>query len=82
MNPAVQGEFATGSHDKSIKIWDVNKGQSTKTMVGHKEGVWCINYHNSGNSLITASPEGIAKLWDVKSGKSTADLVGHTKRVN
>lgn len=50
-------------------------------MVGHKEGVWCINYHQSGTQLITASPEGIAKIWDQKSGKSTADLKFHTKRV-
>lgn len=81
-NPKVQGEYATGSHDKSIKIWDVTKDKSLKTLTGHKEGVWCLNYHNSGTQLISASPEGISKLWDTKSGKSTADLKFHTKRVN
>lgn len=52
-----------------------------KTLTGHKEGVWCINYNHDGSQLVTASPEGIAKLWDPRSGKSIADLKGHTKRV-
>lgn len=69
-NPVVQTEFVTGSHDKSIKLWDVNKDKSIKTMTGHTEGVWCINYNKDGTQLVTASPEGIAKIWDPKSGKS------------
>ena len=51
------------------------------TFTGHKEGVWCVNYHKDGTQLVTASPEGIAKLWDIKGAKSTADLKVHTKRV-
>jgi Prp8 binding protein/COMPASS component SWD3 len=77
----VPGEFLTGSHDKTVRVWDVTKDKSVRTLTGHKEGVWCIHYHNSGTSFITASPEGIAKLWDLKTGKPTADLKIHTKRV-
>lgn len=80
-NPTNQNEFATGSHDKTIRLWDVQKQKSVKTLTGHKEGVWCINYNKDGTQLVSASPEGIAKLWDPKSGKSVADLKGHTKRV-
>ena len=81
VNPKNANEFATGSHDKTIKLWDVNKDKSVRTLTGHKEGVWCLNYHNSGQQFVTASPEGIAKVWDVKSGKPTHDLKVHTKRV-
>jgi len=81
VNPKNKNEFVTGSHDKSIKVWDVTKQTSVQTLLGHKEGVWCVNYHNSGTQLVTASPEGIAKLWDIKAGKVTADLKVHTKRV-
>lgn len=34
-NPVNQNEFVTGSHDKSIKIWDVNSFKPTKTLLGH-----------------------------------------------
>ena len=81
-NPVTANEFATGSHDRTIKIWDLNKpDQSIKTLSGNKEGIWCINYHKNGKELISASPEGIAKIWDIKAGKSTAELKYHTKRV-
>ena len=52
-----------------------------QTLLGHKQGIWCVNYHPSGAQLVTASPEGIAKIWDIKSGKSLADLKVHTKKV-
>ena len=65
-----------------MKVWDVTKPKSLMTMTGHKEGIWCVNYHKDGAQIVSASPEGIAKIWDVKTGKSTADLKVHTKRVS
>lgn len=82
VNPKKNTEFVTGSHDKTLKLWDVNKNKSVMTMTGHKEGIWCVNYHKDGGILVTASPEGVSKLWDVKSGKPQADLKVHTKRVS
>lgn len=82
VNPSNKNELITGSHDKTLKVWDINRLQkSVATFTGHKEGIWCVNYHNSGSQVVTASPEGLAKLWDVKAGKVTADLKVHTKRV-
>ena len=81
VNPKKNTEFVTGSHDKTMKVWDVTKPKSLMTMTGHKEGIWCVNYHKDGGILVSASPEGISKLWDMKTGKSTADLKVHTKRV-
>lgn len=83
VNPTKKTEFITGSHDKTLKVWDLNKpAKSLATMTGHTQGVWCVNYSPQGTQIVTASPEGVAKLWDVKSGKSQADLKVHTKRVS
>ena len=71
----------TGSHDKTVRIWDVNKEKSLHTLTGHNEGVWCVNYNPAGTNIVTASPEGICKIWDMKGKKHSADLTAHTKRV-
>lgn len=47
-NPKSDKEFVTGSHDKTIKVWDINKEKSLNTLKGHTQGVWGINYHPSG----------------------------------
>jgi len=70
-NPVKMNEFATGSHDKTVMIWDMNKmDKPLKTLKGHGEGVWNVNYTQDGKKLSTASPEGVAKIWDISSGKS------------
>ena len=49
VNPKNKTEFVSGSHDKTVKVWDLNKPQkSVATLTGHKEGVWCVNYHKDG----------------------------------
>jgi WD40 repeat protein len=41
-------EFVTGSHDKTIKIWDVSSAKCVKTLTGNNEGIWCVNYNPNG----------------------------------
>lgn len=35
-NPAAPNELVTGSHDKLIKLWDINKMKNTGQLEGHK----------------------------------------------
>ena len=64
MNPANPNELVTGSHDKTIKIWDIEMMKSTMTMSGHDRGIWSVVYDNTGTMLATASPDTKVKLWD------------------
>ena len=78
---APKTQFATGSHDKTIKVWDTKTLKCAVNLTDNKEGIWCVNYHpTSPDSLISASPEGIAKVWDLKSKKASHILNKHTKR--
>jgi len=77
----VENEFASGSHDKTIKVWDASTQKCLKTLRGHTQGVWCLEYSPDGKTLLSASPDSTCKLWDVKSGKVSAELKKHTKRV-
>lgn len=77
-NPQSDKEFATGSHDHTIKLWDAPKYGVKGTIKGHEKGVWSLQYDPSGKKLISASPDHTSKIWDVKSGKCADTLKGHT----
>jgi WD40 repeat protein len=81
VNPHNSAEFSTGSHDKTVKIWDAATMKSKQTLKGNKEGIWSLNYdYPTGKKFVTSSPEGVVKIWDAKSGKTTAEMRGHTGR--
>lgn len=78
-DPTSDRYFASGSHDKTIKLWDAQKPQKPlNTLTGNKAGIWSLNYDHEGKRLVSASSEGICKIWDVKSGKCASELFGHT----
>jgi len=37
-----EGYFATGSDDKLIKIWNLNKSISVRTLQDHTAGIICL----------------------------------------
>ena len=77
-DPTSDRYFASGSHDKTIKLWDAQKPQKPlNTLTGNKAGIWSLNYDHEGKRLVSASSEGICKIWDVKSGKCATELLGH-----
>lgn len=81
VDPISQKFFASGSHDKTIKLWDASKlSKPITTMTGNKEGIWSLEYSLDGKKLLSASPEGLAKVWDAKSGKAQVELRGHTEK--
>ena len=77
-DPTSDRYFASGSHDKTIKLWDAQKPQKPlNTLTGNKAGIWSLNYDHEGKRLVSASSEGFCKIWDVKSGKCATELLGH-----
>jgi len=64
------GNFlASGSRDKSIKIWETATGQSILTLVGHDNWVRGVHFHPSGNHLISVSDDKSIRIWDLKQGR-------------
>ncbi|CAI6316587.1 unnamed protein product [Periconia digitata] len=56
--------IATGSRDKTIKIWD-GRGTLIKTLVGHDNWVRGLVFHPGGKYLLSASDDYTIRCWDL-----------------
>jgi WD40 repeat protein len=60
--------LATGSWDRTVKLWDVHSG--TLLWTGwHTDIVFCVAFSPDGQTLASSGNDGIIQLWDVSSGK-------------
>ena len=61
------GYLASGSNDKTIKIWDLNHNYKLiKTLEGHSASVWSLALLPDGN-LVSGSKDQTTRIWDIKS---------------
>lgn len=73
--------LATGSADRTAKIWDIRHGGQLKyTLEGHADAVYQVKFAPNG-SLATTSWDGTAKIWNSR-GRCLHTLTGHTKPIN
>ncbi len=69
--------LASGSYDKTIKLWDVATAKERSTLEGHSGGVQSVAYSPDSKTLASGGDRTI-KLWDAATGKLRATLNGHT----
>ncbi|CAG8602427.1 5535_t:CDS:2 [Racocetra fulgida] len=55
--------FATGSQDKSVKIWSIADGKLLGTCSGHKRGVWSVQFSPVDQTIATSSGDKTIKIW-------------------
>ncbi|MBW4446485.1 MAG: CHAT domain-containing protein [Spirirestis rafaelensis WJT71-NPBG6] len=68
--------LASGSSDKTIKLWDVATGSPKQTLTGHSEWVNSVAFSPDGKTLASGSGDKTIKLWDVATGKLSQTLTG------
>lgn len=60
--------LASGSHDKTVRLWDVANGAEIMTLSGHDDTVSCVAFSPDGHTLASGSWDETIKLWDVANG--------------
>ena len=66
----------SGSWNKSLKIWNLDKRKCECTLIGHKREVRDIKQLNNG-WIITASNDKTIKVWDIHKKICIQTLVSH-----
>ena len=86
--------FASGSQDRTIKIWDLESGSVAGILRGHKRGVWSIRFapkhtpltsteSDSGTRglLVSGSGDRTVKLWSLSTYTCILTFEGHSNSV-
>ena len=74
-NRVVRDYLASGSRDKTIKIWEVKNARCVITLVGHDNWVTDLCFHPAGRFLISVSDDKSLRCWDLTSGRCTKKLL-------
>ncbi|TVQ45181.1 MAG: WD40 repeat domain-containing protein, partial [Gloeocapsa sp. DLM2.Bin57] len=57
--------LASGSWDKTLKIWHVETGKLIRTLTGHSNWVNSVNYSPDGRFLASGSRDNTIRIWRV-----------------
>jgi eukaryotic-like serine/threonine-protein kinase len=68
---------ATGSKDKTARIWNAATGVACLTLAGHEGSIRAIAFAPDGKLLATGSADGTARLWSTSSGQCLRVLTNH-----
>uniref|UniRef100_A0A804KMN9 TFIID subunit TAF5 NTD2 domain-containing protein n=1 Tax=Musa acuminata subsp. malaccensis TaxID=214687 RepID=A0A804KMN9_MUSAM len=73
--------FASSSHDRTARIWSMERIQPLRIMAGHLSDVDCVQWHANCNYIATGSSDKTVRLWDVQSGECVRIFIGHRSMI-
>lgn len=69
--------IATGSADKTARLWDAHTGKNIKTYEGHTHTVYAPVFSANGNKLATHCRDNALRLWNINTGKN---IITHQRK--
>lgn len=74
---SASGQFiASGSDDKTVKIWDALTGKLLFDLSGHGQNIKSVEFTPDGTMLVSSDSESV-KLWNTKTGQLIRSLAPH-----
>ncbi|KAI3622002.1 u3 small nucleolar rna-associated protein [Moniliophthora roreri] len=73
--------LATGSGDKTVKLWNLDDFSCVKTFEGHTNSVLRVDFLCAGMQLASSASDGLVKIWNIASEECAATLDNHEDKV-
>jgi WD40 repeat protein len=73
--------FASGSADKTVKLWNPGTEALVRTYKGHKDFVTALSFSNDGRTLASGSLDGGVRLWSTTANRLVRQLSVHKVKV-
>jgi len=73
--------LATGSGDKTVKLWSLEDFTCVKTFEGHTNSVLRVDFLSSGMQLVSSASDGLVKVWNVRDEECAMTLDKHEDKV-
>ena len=68
-------QIASGSWDKTVKIWNASSGELQSTLAGHNAPVTQLEFIDA-DTVVSSSDDGTTRAWDVATGTQKAEFEG------
>ena len=75
-------KVVSGSHDKTVRIWDAVTGECEQTLQGHSSTVTSASFSPDGTKVVSGSWDKTVRIWDAVTGECEQTLQGHSDGVN
>ncbi|CAH1795467.1 unnamed protein product, partial [Owenia fusiformis] len=69
--------IATGSQDKTAKLWNAANLSLLGVLRGHRRGIWCVQFSPVDQCVATSSADGNIKIWALSDYTCVKTFEGH-----
>ena len=74
--------LASGSKDKTVRLWDINNNDKWITLQKHTGWTNVLAFSPNGKMLASGSTDKTVRLWDTTTGEPLVTLIGNTSGIN